>query len=66
MLTSFILLPFVECPVGTYSDDVSNSPCESCPTNSDATETGLKKCPCIQSYFRALEEKANVPCASEL
>ena len=48
--------------MGTYADSVSNDPCESCPAN---TETGLAECPCIQNYYRAPDEKANVSCASE-
>ena len=52
--------------MGTYSDGVSNDPCESCPANSEATETGLAECPCIQNYYRAPDETADLPCASEL
>ena len=51
--------------MGSYSDGVSNDPCKSCPANSEATETGLAECPCIQNYYRAPDEKANVSCASE-
>ena len=56
---------YTVCPVGSYSDGVSNDLCESCPTNSEATETGLAECPCIQNYYRATDEKADLPCASE-
>ena len=51
--------------MGSYSDGVSNDLCESCPAKSEATETGLAECPCIQNYYRAPDEKANVSCASE-
>ena len=53
------------CSVGTYSDDISNSPCELCPANSEATVTGLSVCPCIQNYYRATDEEASVTCTRE-
>ena len=36
----------LECPVGNYSEGVSNSPCEPCPANSQSTQTGMAECPC--------------------
>ena len=60
-----LLLLFSECPVETYSADVSNRPCEACPANSVATQTGLTVCPCIQDYYRAPNDWANVSCTRE-
>ena len=54
------------CPAGTYSDSVSNSPCQSCPDNSEATQTGLSECPCVQNYYRAPDEGAGEACTCEL
>ena len=51
--------------MGTYSADVSNGPCEACPANSVATQTGLTVCPCMQDYYRAPNEWANVSCTRE-
>ena len=64
-LTAF-LTSCSECPAGTYSDSVSNSPCQSCPDNSEATQTGLSECPCVQNYYRASDEGAGEPCTREL
>ena len=58
------ILP-LECPVGTYSEGVSNGSCEACPANSEATQTGLTECPCIQDYYRAPNEGASVACTRE-
>ena len=55
-----------ECPAGTYSDSVSNSPCQSCPDNSEATQTGLSECPGVQNYYRVPDEGAGEPCTREL
>ena len=55
-----------ECPAGTYSDSISNSPCQSCPDNSEATQTGLSECPCVQNYYRAPDEGAGEACTREL
>ena len=55
-----------ECPAGTYSDSVSNSPCQSCPDNSEANQTGLSECPCVQNYYRAPDEGAGEACTREL
>ena len=55
-----------ECPAGTYSDSVSNSPCQSCPDNSEASQTGLSECPCVQNHYRALTEEAGEACTREL
>ena len=30
-----------ECPEGTFSSEVGNGPCETCPANSEGTGTGL-------------------------
>ena len=55
----------IECSLGSYSDDISNGPCELCPANSEANVTGLTLCPCIQNYYRATDEGASVPCTSK-
>ena len=55
-----------ECPAGTYSDSVSSSPCQSCPDNSEATQTGLSECPCVQNYYRVPDEGAGEACTREL
>ena len=57
---------FTECPVGTFSDSVNNSACQSCPANSEATQPGLTKCPCVQTYYRAPDEGAGETCTREL
>ena len=59
------LILFTECPVGTFSDSVSNSACQTCPSNSEATQPGLTECPCVQTYYRAPDEKAGDPCTRE-
>ena len=51
--------------MGTYSEGVGNGPCEACPANSEATQTGLTECPCIQDYYRAPNEGASVACTRE-
>ena len=51
--------------MGTYSEGVSNGPCEACPANSEATQTGLTECPCIQNYYRATNEGPSVACTRE-
>ena len=61
----FSLVLLLECPVGTYSEGVSNGSCEACPANSEATQTGLTECPCIQDYYRAPNEGASVACTRE-
>ena len=64
----YLLLPSLsstECPVGTFSDTVSNSTCQSCPANSEATQPGLTACPCVQTYYRAPYEGAGEPCTRE-
>ena len=57
---------FTECPVGTFSESVSNSACQSCPANSEAAQPGLTKCPCVQTYYRAPDEGAGENCTREL
>ena len=51
--------------MGTYSEGVSNGSCEACPANSEATQTGLTECPCIQDYYRATNEGPSVTCTRE-
>ena len=62
----FLFSFFTECPVGTFSDSVSNSVCQSCPANSEATQPGLTKCPCVQTYYRVPDEGAGENCTREL
>ena len=51
--------------MGTYSDVVSDSPCEPCPANSESTQTGMTECQCDVGYYRASDEGANVNCTRE-
>ena len=55
----------LECPVGSYSESVSNSPCEPCPANSQSTQTGMAECPCDLEYYRAPDEGPSVACTCE-
>ena len=59
------LLSQLECPVGTYSEGVSNSPCEPCPANRLSTQTGMAECPCDLEYYRAPDEGPSVACTRE-
>ena len=61
----FLSYFFTVCPVGTFSDSVSNSACRSCPANSGATHPGLTECPCVQTYYRAPDEGAREACKRE-
>ena len=58
-------LLFSECSVGTYSEGVSNGACLTCPSNSEATQTGLTECTCVQDYYRATDEGPSVACTRE-
>ncbi|CAI8019857.1 Ephrin type-A receptor 4-B, partial [Geodia barretti] len=40
----------IECSEGTFSADVSDGPCETCPANSEGTRSSLSLCPCLQDY----------------
>ena len=53
---------FSECPRGTYSNDLSNGPCLTCPDNSEATVTGLSECPCISGYSRLPGDGPSAAC----
>ena len=59
------LFSFAECDVGYYSEVVSNTPCEPCPSNSEATQIGLRECSCVQNYYRAADERPSVACTRE-
>ena len=52
------------CPVGTYSDG-KGYPCQLCPANSEATQTGVSECPCVLHYYRVASEGPSVACTSE-
>ena len=52
-----------ECPIGTYTPQ--NSPCRSCPPNSEALETGLSECSCLEGYYRAAFEGREEACTRE-
>ena len=58
-------LLFSECSVGTYSEGLGNEECVVCPPNSDATQTGLTQCTCVQDYYRAPNEGPSVACTRE-
>ena len=51
-----------ECPEGTYSNVFSNELCEPCPPNSEATQTGLTECTCVQDYYGAPDEGPSANC----
>ena len=52
------------CPVGTYSNS-KGYPCQPCPANSEAIQTGLSECPCVLHYYRAASEGPSVACTRE-
>lgn len=54
------------CRVGTFSDTLSNDPCQPCPANSEAMQTGLTECPCQQDYYRAPTEESSIACTRKL
>ena len=54
-----------ECSVGTYSEGLGNEPCVVCPPNSEATQTRLTECTCVQDYYRAIDEGPSVACTRE-
>ena len=56
---------FSECSVGTYSEGLDNEPCVVCPPNSEATQTGLTECTCVQDYYRATDEGPSANCTRE-
>ena len=35
-----------------------------CPENSNGTMAGLSVCPCVEGYYRAMEEE-DIPCTRE-
>ena len=56
---------FSECSVGTYSEGLGNEECVVCPPNSEATQTGLTECTCVQDYYRDIDEGPSVACTRE-
>ena len=58
-------LLFSECSVGTYSEGLGNEECLTCPPNSEATQTGLTECTCVQDYYRATDEGPSANCTRE-
>ena len=51
--------------MGTYSEGLANEECVVCLPNSEATQTGLTECTCIQDYYRAIDEGPSVACTRE-
>ena len=37
-----------------------------CPANSEATQTGLTECPCVQDYYRADYEDPSAACTRKM
>ena len=58
-------LLFSECSVGNYSEGLGNEECVVCPPNSEATQTGLTECTCVQDYYRATDEGPSTNCTRE-
>ena len=50
--------------IGTVQTCVGIVPIE-CPPNSEATQTGLTECTCVQDYYRATDEGPSVACTRE-
>ena len=65
ILCFHLSLLFSECSVGTYSEGLGNGPCVVCPPNSEATQTRLAECTCVQDYYRAPDEGPSVACTRE-
>ncbi|XP_031575474.1 ephrin type-B receptor 1-B-like isoform X2 [Actinia tenebrosa] len=53
-----------ECPLGTYSDKVSNSKCTTCPLNSEQ-DSSRTSCDCKPNFYRTDEQTEFDSCAGQ-
>ncbi|XP_076806394.1 ephrin type-B receptor 1-like isoform X1 [Clavelina lepadiformis] len=51
-----------ECTVGKFKSSAGNSECQTCPENSFSVDFGSTSCICTAGYFRAPEDRPDVPC----
>ncbi|XP_060614827.2 ephrin type-A receptor 2 isoform X1 [Anolis sagrei] len=50
------------CSPGFFKEEVSNSPCSSCPLHTLPSAASSTSCPCEEGYFRAASDPLSAPC----